>query len=374
MGRPLLLPLMILIAGQAGLIGGPIAGPFAVSTIVTASGGGEGDRKAPRTPWGHPDLQGIWDGSSITPLERPEKYADREFLNDEEVAALEAAAVANPGRNARLSNAFEDLAGAYNDVFTHRRTNYARTKRTALIIDPPDGRIPPLTPEALAAREQTAARRTAGPAGKQRSTISDEARNVSFGVDADEAAVQARTGTYDGPEDRRNDRCLGIAIPATSPLRVVQSEHAVSIYYEYAIGGGAYRSIALDGRPHPPSSLRQKLGHSVGRWEGDTLVVDTTNFSGEGRYQGSDRNLHLIEKFRRVADDMLLYTITVDDPTVFTRPWTQEVPLNLLSNKENQLYESACHEGNYSLTGILAGARALEKEGVLPKRRAASLR
>jgi hypothetical protein len=286
-----------------------------------------------------------------------------QFLTEEEITALEAAAVANPGRNARLDNPFEDLAGAYNDVFTHRRTNYARTTRSSLIIDPADGRIPPLTPAAKAAREAAAARLAAGRAG----SVSDAARKVSYGVDADEAAVQARTGGYDGPEDRRNDRCLGIAIPATSPLRLVQSPDSVSIYYEYAIGGGAYRHVFLDGRPHLPPAIRQKHGHSVGRWEGDTLVVDTTNFSRETRYHGASEHLHLIERFTRAGDDLLLYQITVDDPTVFTRTWTQEVPMNGLSNRENMLYESACHEGNYSLTSILAGARALEKEGVLPR-------
>ena len=307
-----------------------------------------------RTPWGDPDLQGIWDGSSIMPLERPEKFAGREFLTDEEVAALEAESVANPGRDARLDEALEDLAGAYNDVYTHRRDNYARTRRTSRIIDPPDGKLPPLTPEAQAARDQARERAT------RQVAVTDAGRSVSFGVDAAISDTIRRTGAFNGPEDRHRDRCMGISIPATSPMRIVQSPDRVSIYYEYAIGGGAHRSIPLDGRSHLPPNVRQKLGDSVGRWEGDTLVVDTTNFSSEARLPaGASENLHLIERFTPAADDMLLYHITVDDPTVFTRTWTQEVPLDELSNEENLIFESACHEGNhYAMLGILAGARA----------------
>src|SRR5262245_44458562 len=326
--------------------------------LQSAPGGGAPDYRAPRTPWGAVDLQGILDPASMTPLQRPEKYANREFLTAEEVRALEAEAIANPGRNARLKDAFEDLAGAYNDVFTHRRTNYARTRRTSLIIDPPDGRIPPLTPQAQAARAKASqATRTSG------RTVSDEGRSVSFGVDADEDALVTRTGGFDGPEDRRNDRCLGIGMPATgSVMRLVQSQNTVAIYYEYAIGGGAYRQIPLDDRPHLPPNVRLKYGDSVGRWEGDTLVVDTTNFNRETVYQGSSEHLHLIERFTRTAPDLIMYHLTVEDPTVFTRSWTQEIPLVILSNKANQIFESACHDGNYSMVGILAGARELERE------------
>ena len=337
----------------AGLIfsPGPSAGQAPLSEPYTGAPEGW---ETPRTPWGDPDLQGIWDGGSIMPLERPEEYADREFLTEEEVAALEADSIANPGRDARLDDALEDLAGAYNDVYTHRRDNYARTRRTSRIIDPPNGRLPALTPEGEARRQAERER------ARRQVEVTEAGASVSFGVDAAISDTIRRTGAFDNPEDRHRDRCMGISIPAISPMRIVQSPGRVSIYYEYAIGGGAHRSIPLDDRPHLPPHIREKLGDSIGRWEGDTLVVDTTNFSREASLPaGASENLHLIERFTPAADDLLLYHITVDDPTVFTSQWTQEVPLEELSNKESLIFESACHEGNhYAMLGILAGARA----------------
>jgi hypothetical protein len=141
----------------------------------------------------------------------------------------------------------------------------------------------------------------------------------------------------------------------------VQSPGTVSIYYEYGPHGGAFRTIPLDGRPHLPSGIRQWLGDARGRWDGDTLIVDTTNFSDRTNYEGSRGNLHLTEHFTRVGPDFVMYLVTVEDSTVFTRPWTMEIPLTLQDGRANRIFESACHEGNYALTGILAGARAEER-------------
>ena len=312
----------------------------------------------PRTLWGDPDLQGIWSpGYILTPLERPDEFAGREFLTDEEVASLEAAAGEAPGRDGRLApGSREDLEGAYNDAFTGRGTEVVRTRRTSLIIDPPDGKIPPLTPEALARR---AAAQTARAAATRRGPSAEE---TPYPVPPPDGGYPS-----DNPEDRVPDRCLGITLPfirGTSGTfsRLVQSPGFVTIYYEEGHHGGAYRTIPLDGRPHLPSHIRQWLGDSVGHWEGNTLVVDTTNFTDQTSFHESRETLNLVERFTRVEHDMIQYQVTVNDAATFAKPWTIEVPLTKVDNKTNQIFESACHEGNYAMVSILAGARALEKE------------
>jgi hypothetical protein len=319
-----------------------MAGAFVSVSLI-----GQAPRKGtsiPRTAWGHPDLQGDWSaGYLLTPLERPAKFAGKEFLSDEEVAALEREQAVAPGRNKRSEKgSVADVEGAYNDVFTGRGTKVVGTKRTSLIVDPRDGKIPPLTPE-----------------GQKR-------RPVRGVVDPERGPA----GIADNPEDRRNDRCLGMTIPvdygsaATSGgfIRVVQSPDSVSIYYEHGHYGGAYRIIPLDGSPHLPAQIRQRLGDARGHWEGDTLVVDTTNFADGTNYYGSKENLHLVERFTRMSDDQFMYRVTISDPTTFTKPWTIEVPYTKGDGKKNQVFESACHEGNYAMIGILAGARALEQK------------
>jgi hypothetical protein len=206
-------------------------------------------------------------------------------------------------------------------------------------VDPPDGKIP-FTPEA---RKRAAAET------------------------ANRRALRERA---DGPEDRPNDRCVGVTLPINfgsagvsgAYSRIVQTPGSVALYYESGHQGGIYRSITLDGRPHLPPHARQWLGDPHGRWEGNTLVVDTTNFTNQTNYQGSGENLHLVERFTRVAPDMIMYHATIDDPTMFAQSWTIEVPLTKSDDKENPIFEAACHEGNYALTSILAGARALERE------------
>ncbi len=342
----------VLLTGLALLLAGlPVAGQ---------DGGGDG-YAAPRTPWGDPDLEGIWSSKTTTPLERPDAYEGREFLTEAEIAALETNArqASETGSGATLlperaeRGTAVDVAGAYNSVFSSRGTTVVRTGRTSLVIDPPDGKIP-YSAEGL---EKLAAEM--------------EYRKALMAAD-----LQDHVSMAEGPEDRPNDRCLGFTLPCTSMYcafsRIVQTPGMVTIYYEAGHTGGAYRSIPLDGRPHLPPHIRQWYGDSVGRWEGDTLVVDTTNFtdrrSVEGTstppgFRGQGETLHLIERFTRVAPDMIEYRATVENPAMYASPWTIEMPWMQAAATQAQIFESACHEGNYGLTGILSGARAKERDG-----------
>jgi hypothetical protein len=306
--------------------------------------------KPARTPWGEPDLQGIWSsGYILTPLERPERFTNREFLTDEEVAALQKEALTrfdNSVGGSRREPRPGD-PGTYNSVFTGAGREVIRTKRTSQIVDPPDGKIPWKT---------------------------DVRKRIAADVDVSSSERGRFREDNDllgnGPEDRPNDRCVGVSIPlrfgsagaAGALHRIVQGPGQVTIYYEHGHQGGAYRSIALDGRPHLPPHIRQYLGDSRGRWEDNTLVVDTTNFTHHTNYEGSRENLHLVERFTRVEPGLIMYRATIEDPAVFTRPWTLEIPLIKQDDKANRIYESACQEGNYALTSILAAARLQEKK------------
>ena len=306
--------------------------------VVAAAAAQDGGAAA-RTPWGDPDLQGIWGaGYILTPLERPDQYEGREFLTDDEVAALEGRA-AGPGRDQRAeTGTVADVEGAYNDAYSGRGRQVLHTRRTSLIIDPPDGKIP-FTPEG---RARWAAERA------EADRIRDRAHH---------------------PEDQQDDRCEGITLPlqygsariSGGHSRIVQAPGLVSMYYESGHQGGQYRDVFLDGREPVGAHIRQWFGRSTGRWEGDTLVVEATNFSERTSYYGSRENLWLTERFTRSGPDLLMYRVTVEDPDTFGRPWTIEVPLHRLDNRANQIYESACQEGNYALTSILAGERALER-------------
>lgn len=330
-----------------------------VSPVSSQDEGAEGTFTVGRTPWGDPDLQGIWNSKTTTPLERPDAYAGREFLTEEEVTNLEREALRRQqeGSGASLANeraergSAIDVAGAYNSVFASRGTTVVRTKRTSLVIDPPDGKIP-YSEEGL---ERVAA-------------------EVAYRKELMAADLATLVYMAEGPEDRPNDRCLGFTLPCTSMYcaysRIVQTPGLVTIYYEAGHTGGTYRRIPLDGRPHLPSHMRQWYGDSVGHWEGDTLVVDTTNFtdrrSVEGTstpigFRGSGEGLHLIERFTRVAPDMILYQVTIENPLMYARPWTIELPWIMPADTQHQIFESACHEGNYGLTGILSGARTMEQ-------------
>jgi hypothetical protein len=326
--------------------------------VSNGSAAGNGS-KAARTPWGEPDLQGIWSSGYIEiPLERPEKFQGREFLTEEEVQAetkrLASRQDHSTGGPLEISTKQGDI-GSYNTIFSGRGREVIRTHRTSLVIDPPDGKIP-WKPEL-------------------RDRVATEIKTLRTNV---ASKVPEDNDKGDGPEDRPNDRCRGLTLPHVygtaeaggAPVRIVQSAGIVSIYYEYGPHGGAYRQIPVNGRPHLPPQIRQWLGDPSGRWEGDTLIVDTTNFSNQTNYQGSRENLHLVERFTRAGPDLIMYRATIEDPTVFTRSWTIEVPFTKQDDKANLIFETPCYEGNYALIGILAGIRAIEKEqGTKPKSR-----
>ena len=290
---------------------------------------------APQTAWGQPDLQGVWDFRSITPLQRPERLENQEFLTEEEAAELEQAAVARDAaawdREARRTEAGGNV-GAYNNFWMDRGQKAVGTRRTSLIVDPPNGRMP----------EQTTA-------AQQRAGVRRDYR---------------REHPADGPEDFSNGvRCiLGFnAGPPFTPsaynnnMQLFQTPDHVVVVTEMV---HTARIIPLDGSPHLPSNVQQWSGDSRGHWEGETLVVETTNHTDKTRWRGSTPDMRLVERFTRVDAETLLYEFTVTDPETWTAPWTAAVPL--LLNPE-PMFEYACHEGNYSMGVMLAGTREEEK-------------
>jgi len=323
----------------------PWLATFATLVMGAASLAGQTHWTPPLGPDGHPDLQGVWLNNSATPLERPKALEGRQSLTDDEVNELRKRA------DRLFKNTNADFAGgdavflaALADVETFKSTSATGTtfemierefdNRTSLIVDPPDGRIPPLTAEA-----------------QQRRAAADAIRRRPF----------------EGPEDLTHvERCLTYGMPRLSgtntgagPLgyyQIVQTPSYVVLFLE-AIHEA--RVINLDGRPHLPSSTGQWQGDSRGRWEGTTLVVDTTNFTSRNNFMGSSDQLHLIERFTLVAPDRLDYAITIDDPTTWTKPWTAIIRLKRSSQR---LFEYACHEGNYEvIRNMFAGARASER-------------
>lgn len=287
---------------------------------------------APRTADGHPDLQGFWSNATITPLERPDDVGGKATLTSEEAAAYEAKVNARENRDRRDGGSAADVGRAYNEAWYDRGTKVIETHRTSLIMDPPDGKIPALSAAAQKRLDLAAARR-ARPA--------------------------------EGPEDRSlSERCLNWATAGPPMLpsaynnlyQIVQTPTYVAIFNEMVHDA---RMIPLDGRPHLDKSIRQWLGDSRGHWEGDTLVVDTTNFTDKTFFHGASENLHLTERFTRVSGDTLMYTFTVDDPSAFARPWTAQIPSERI---DGPIFEYACHEGNYGMVGILSGAREAEKK------------
>jgi hypothetical protein len=295
-----------------------------------------------RMPDGQFDLEGVWDFSTITPLERPGGLGDKQTFTDEEAAAFEREE--NQRQNRDLidpkKGGGQYLPGSvipYNEFWYERGSKIIGDKRTALIVDPPDGRIPALTPDAQQRLDALAA----------------IAREEQLG------RVLA-----DSPQSRSlADRCiLGFnAGPPMTPgaynnyVQITQSTGLVTLLVEMVHD---VRIIPVDGRPHLPSRIRQYKGDSRGRWEGRTLVIETKNFLRETAFRGSSANLHLVERFTRINADTLLYEFTVDDPTTWTKPWTAVIPMK---KADAPIYEYACHEGNYALRNILAGARAQEK-------------
>ena len=283
--------------------------------------------------FGQPDLQGIWSNATITPLERPADLAGKQTLTAEEAAAYEKKVVDRTNADHRGTNNEADVATAYNQFWYDRGTKAVGTRRTSLIVDPQDGHIPALTPEA-------------------------EKR-------VNEKRAWMEEHATDGPEGRSlGERCILWATagppmlpgPYNNNFQILQTRDRVVILNEMIHDA---RVILLDGSPHLPANVRQWRGDSRGHWDRDTLVVDTTNFSDQYSFRGSDRNMHLTERFTRASPDTLLYEFTVNDPTAFTKPWTAQI---LVTKTKGPIYEYACHEGNYAMSDILAGARAAEKK------------
>jgi hypothetical protein len=302
--------------------------PWAAVLLLSLAPLLPGQTPVARTSDGHPDLQGIWTNITLTPLERPKEFAGKEFYTEQEAKDFEQHALEKRATDPEVPG------DSVNDksVWWEQGTSLSATRRTSMVFDPKDGKIPPLTPEASSRMQAGRAHTRAHPA--------------------------------DGPEDRSlQERCL--LMPSTGPPMlpgpynnnyvIVQTPESVAIFSEMIHD---VRVIPMDGRPHLPQAIRQWRGDSRGRWEGDTLVVETTNFTDKTDFHGSDRNLRLTERFRRVDAATIVYQFTVDDPTAFTRPWTAELSLRKIPGP---VYEFACHEGNRAMESMLATARAAEK-------------
>ena len=285
----------------------------------------------PRTPDGHPDLQGIWTSASVVPLERPANLHGKEFYTEQEAAenAKSVLGISSWERLGVQAREHYDMSQYGLDL---SQVKVASTLRTSLIVGP-DGRVPPFTPEA------------------QKRLADRSARN--------------RGHQFDGPENRPlQERCLLYStegppmLPAAynSNLQIVQDAGHVAIVQEMI---HTARVIPTDGSPHLSSEIRQWAGDSRGRWEGDTLVVDTANFSDKTSFRGSTAGLHLVERFTRIDKDTIIYEFTAEDPATWVRPWTAQITLTAI---EGPIFEFACHEGNLGIVNTLSGARAAEKE------------
>ena len=333
----------------------------------------ESSAAALKTPWGEPDLQGIWTDESDTPLQRPARYANQEFFTDADRAELDRARSAIPTRDRRAERGTEaDVAGAYNAIFTPIKRTGVRTSR---IVDPPTGRLPQVTPEAqkLAAAERafrvallqsTETCKNKEPAcngGKY-----DPARSARFEERPPRYNIGRMNRHYD-PEDVPSAvRCMTSGLPqfgGNAFRRIVQTPGGVTIYYDVGQGQGWQRNIVMNRSPHLPANIRQWYGDSRGHWEGNTLVIDVTNFSPKADFMGSRENLHLVERWTRTSPTSIEYEATIEDPTVWTRPWTAKVEYTKQSDEQNRIYyEPRCNEGNFGLPGLLHGHRMQEQE------------
>lgn len=319
-----------------------------VACITLATAGLHSQTRSPsgykvsKTSFGQPDLEGVWTNDSATPLQRPAAWADKESLTEAEIAQIERAArqleqdgdalfgdelIGDTLQGQTESKSHDTETGNYNAFWLPAR-DFER--RTSLIVDPPNGRIPPETPEAQKRRAALAAQRRLHPA--------------------------------DGPENRGlTERCITFGVPRfqaaySSVYQIVQSPTHVVFNMETIHDA---RIIPIDGRPHLPGSIPQWLGDSRGRWDGDTLVVETKGFSSKSNFLGSSSGLHLVERFTRVGPDTLQYEATMSDTTTWTQPWTARL---FFKRTDEPLLEYACHEGNVGMYGILSGARKLEAQ------------
>ena len=363
--------LTVAIVAAASVISGAITPTLAQTPAPAAAAAPP--PSALKTPWGDPDLQGIWTDESDTPLQRPARYANQEFFTAAQRAELDAARAAVLGQDRRADRGTEnDVASGYNSAFWSWKRIGART---SLIADPPNGRIPALTPQA---QKMGAAEREFRLALLQSTeTCKTKAATCSGGTydptpsprraEAPPRYNTARFNRNDGPEDSSlAERCLTGGLPefggpTGSFRRIVQTPGGISIFYDVGQGQGWQRHIVMDGRPHLPAGIRQWYGDSRGRFEGDTLVIDVTNFGPKTDFQGSRENLHLVERWTRTSPTTLEYVVTIEDPTVWTRPWTVRQEFTKQSEQENRLYyEPRCIEGNFGLPGLLHGRRMEE--------------
>jgi hypothetical protein len=375
------------IAIAAVAVGAAILAPVTVSSITPASAQApapspppqarEGKMGAAKTPWGEPDLQGIWTDEFDTALQRPPRFANQEFFTEAQREELDKERTDLYGEERPAAHGTElDVARAYNHaVFL---SNKHVGTRTSLIVDPPDGRIPRLTPEAqklngadrefrLVLLQATDTCKTKSPrcsGGKYDPTPSPQRADLPPRYNA------VRMNRYDSPEDSGlSERCLTGGLPefgtafGGSFRRIVQTPGGITMFYDVGQGQAWQRNIVMDGSPHLPADMRQWFGDSRGHWEGGTLVIDVTNFTPKTDYRGSRENLHLVERWTRTSPTTLEYVVTIEDPTVWTKPWTVRQEFTRQSDQANRIYyEPRCVEGNYGLPGLLRGARMEDRE------------
>ena len=332
--------------------------------LITVPVGGQ----APgATPWGHPNLEGIWLDVYTTPFERPAEFGDRELATAEERAARDQARMVNPGRNERGDIGRRDVAGAYNAVYTSAKP---AGPRTSLVVDPPNGRIPALTAEAqrrteaerewrlmLLQNTETCRSAERGCAGGEYGPPSPRRFDVTPFYNA------GRMNRHDGPEDQSlGDRCMSGRTPDLNGFRrIVQGEDSIALGIDTGQGQGYQRIVNLSG-DHPPSQVRLRHGDARGRWEGETLVIETTNFSPKFNFRGAGENRRIVERYTRMDEETLAYEMTIEDSTVWAAPWTVRQELKRQSDTQNRIYyEPRCHEGNYGLPALLVGRRVDEQ-------------
>jgi len=363
---------------MAGVVATIAVASFA---IMSLTGLPVGTKPSLRTSWGEPDLQGIWTRDVDIPLERPAKYANQEFFSDAERRDLDRQISDIIKRDSTEERRARGTERDVNTEFAQEpfTIHLPVGRRTSLVVDPPDGRIPGLTPEAqkkrdafrqfqLALLQPTEACKEHHPgcAGGKYGPVSPRRNDTPPSYIG--AGANAGINRANGPEDRTlTERCLNGTLPDFGNFiggfsRIVQSPGVISIVYDVGPGVGRPRIIPITTAPHLPETMRQYWGDSRGHWEGDTLIVDVTNFSPKSDFQGSHEHLHLLERWTRIDADTIDYVVTIDDPTTWVRPWTARQELKKQSDRENRIfYEPRCHEGNYGLIALLSGARESEQ-------------
>ena len=321
------------------------------------------------TVWGHPNLEGIWLDAYDTPFERAAELRDRAFATPEERAARDQAHMSDAGRDRRgPPGSPQDVSGAYNAVYTSVKPT---GQRTSLVVEPANGRIPALTPEASREAEM---RRDWRVMLMRNTPTCDQNAPACEGGDYGSVSPRRfdlvpfyntlRMNRHDGPEDQSlGDRCMLGTTPDFSGFRrIVQGEDAIAIGYDTGQGQGFQRLVNLSGS-HPASQVRLRHGDSRGRWEGTTLVIETTNSSPKFPYRDAGEHRRLVERYTRIDADTLAYEVTIEDPTVWVAPWTVRQELKRQDDMQNRIYyEPRCHEGNYGLAAMFIGARLREQE------------